>query len=187
MRIAYLVSQYPAINHTYILREIRALRAIGFDIDVISVRPADRPPEKLSAEELEELRETYTVLTAGSGTIFAAHALTLLKRPLAYLVGLWEALRLSGGDPRKAISNIIYFGEAVIIGHRLLRLGLRHLHCHYASTLALFVARIFPVTYSVTIHGPAEFNDVRGFYLSQKVARARFVCAISFYGRSQLW
>ena len=186
MRLAYLVSQYPAINHTYILREIRTLRTIGFDIDVISVRPPDRLPEKLSAEELEELRETYTVLTAGAGAILAAHVLTFLKRPLAYLTGLWEAVRLSGGDPRKAISNIIYFGEAVVIGHRLVRLGLRHLHCHFTSTVALFVARIFPVTYSVTIHGPGEFNDVRGFHLAHKVARARFVCAISFYGRSQL-
>jgi glycosyltransferase involved in cell wall biosynthesis len=186
MRLAYLVSQYPAINHTYILREIRTLRAIGFDIDVISVRPPDRLPEKLSAEELEELRETYAVLTAGSGAILTAHVLTFVKRPLAYLAGLWEALRLSGGDPRKAISNIVYFGEAVVIGHRLLRLGLRHLHCHYASTPALFVARIFPITYSVTIHGSAEFDDVRGSYLAHKVARARFVCAISFYGRSQL-
>ncbi len=186
MRLAYLVSQYPAINHTYILREICALRAIGFDIDVISVRPPDRLPEELNAEELDELRETYTVLTAGAGAILAAHVLTLLRRPLAYLAGLSEALRLSGGDPRKAIANITYFGEAVVIGHRLLRLGLRHLHCHYASTVALFVARIFPVTYSITIHGPAEFDDVRGSYLADKVARARFVCAISFYGRSQL-
>ena len=186
MRLAYLVSQYPAINHTYILREIRTLRAIGFDIDVISVRPPDRPPSKLSAEELEELRETYTVMTAGSSAILAAHVLTFLRRPLAYLTGLWEAVRLSGADPRKAISNIIYFGEAVVVGNRLMRLGLHHLHCHYASTLALFVARIFPVTYSVTIHGSAEFDNVGGSYLAQKVAGARFVCAISFYGRSQL-
>jgi colanic acid/amylovoran biosynthesis glycosyltransferase len=186
MRLAYLVSQYLAINHTYILREIRELRATGFEIDVISVRSADRPLEKLSPEELEESRQTYTVLTAGFRAILTAHALTFLKRPLAYLSGVWEALRLSGGDPRKAISNIIYFGEAVVIGDRLLRLGFRHLHCHFASTVAFFVTLIFPVSYSVTIHGPAEFNDVHGFYLAQKIARARFVCAISFYGRSQL-
>src|SRR5271168_5090919 len=116
MRLAYLVSQYPAINHTYILREIRALRAIGFDIDVISVRPPDRPPEKLSTEELEELRHTYAVLSAGSGAILAAHVLTFLRRPLAYLAGLWEAIRLSGGNPRKVMANITYFGEAVVTG-----------------------------------------------------------------------
>jgi hypothetical protein len=83
MRLAYLISQYPAVNHTYVLREIRTLRSLGFHIDVISIRPPDRLPEKLSAEELEELRETYTVLTTGPGAILQAHVLTFLKRPQA--------------------------------------------------------------------------------------------------------
>src|ERR1700722_10451548 len=186
MRIAYLVSRYPAINHTYILREIRTLRTLGMELHVFSIRPPDRPPEQLSVEELEELRATYAVLTAGIGVILAAHLRTLLGRPLPYLSALWQAVQLSGGNPRKAIANITYFGEAVVIGDRLLRLGLGHLHCHFASTVAFFVAGIFPVTFSATIHGPGEFNDVLGFYIAQKIARARFVCAISSYGRSQL-
>jgi glycosyltransferase involved in cell wall biosynthesis len=186
MRIAYLVSRYPAINHTYILREIRTLRTLGMELHVFSIRPPDRPPEQLSVDELEELRATYAVLTAGIGVILAAHLRTLLGRPLPYLSALWQAVQLSGGNPRKAIANITYFGEAVVIGDRLLRLGLGHLHCHFASTVAFFVAGIFPVTFSATIHGPGEFNDVLGFYIAQKIARARFVCAISSYGRSQL-
>ena len=36
-RLAYLVSRYPAISHTFILREVRQLRAQGFDIHVASV------------------------------------------------------------------------------------------------------------------------------------------------------
>jgi colanic acid/amylovoran biosynthesis glycosyltransferase len=186
MRIAYLVSRYPAINHTYILREIRMLRALGIEIHVVSIRPPDRPPEQLSVEELEELRATYTVLTAGVRVILVAHLRTLLGRPLPYLSGLWQGVQLSGGNPRKAIANITYFGEAVVIGDRLLRLGLGHLHCHFASTVAFFVAGIFPVAFSATIHGPGEFNDVLGFYIAQKIARALFVCTISSYGRSQL-
>jgi colanic acid/amylovoran biosynthesis glycosyltransferase len=162
------------------------LRALDMQIHVISIRPPDRAPEQLSVEELEELRETYTVLTAGLGVIVAAHLRSILGRPLPYLYGLWQTMRLSGGNPRKAIANITYFGEAVVIGHRMLRLGLRHLHCHFTSTVALFVARIFPVTYSVTIHGEGELNDVIGFHLAHKIARAQFVCAISSYGRSQL-
>ena len=41
LRLGYLVSQYPAVNHTFILREIRALRALGFDIRVVSIRKPD--------------------------------------------------------------------------------------------------------------------------------------------------
>jgi colanic acid/amylovoran biosynthesis glycosyltransferase len=138
------------------------------EIHVMSIRPPDRPPQQLTVEELEELRATYTVLSAGIGMILAAHLRTFLERPLAYLSGLWQAVRLSGCDPRKAISNIIYFGEAVVIGDRLVGLGLGHLHCHFASTVAFFVAGIFPVTFSVTIHGEGELNDPLGFYRAQK-------------------
>jgi colanic acid/amylovoran biosynthesis glycosyltransferase len=186
VRIAYLISQYPAVNHTYILQEIRTLRTLGIEIHVISIRPPDRPPERLSVEELQELRATYTVLSAGIGRILAAHLRTFFGRPLAYLSGLWQALRLSAGNPRKAISNVIYFGEAVVIGRRLIRLGLTHLHCHFASTVAFFVAAIFPVTFSVTIHGDGELKDPIGFHLAEKIACVRFICCVSSHGRSQL-
>ena len=32
-RIAYLTGQYPAVSHTFILREILALRAMGFPVE----------------------------------------------------------------------------------------------------------------------------------------------------------
>jgi colanic acid/amylovoran biosynthesis glycosyltransferase len=186
LRLAYLVSQYPTANHTYILREIRALRSLGFKVHVISIRASDRLPEELTQEELDEQRQTRCVLTAGVGAILAAHGLTLLQRPLAYLAGLWETIRLANGNIRNVISNFIYFGEAVVIGQWVQRMSLTHIHCHFSSTVALFVARIFPITFSATMHGPDEFNDVIGFHIAEKVARARFLCAISSYARSQL-
>jgi colanic acid/amylovoran biosynthesis glycosyltransferase len=41
--LAYLLSQYPAINHPFMLREVRRLRELGFEIQVASIRPPDRP------------------------------------------------------------------------------------------------------------------------------------------------
>ena len=38
-RLAYLTSQYPAASHTFIRREIEALREQGWSIDTFSVRP----------------------------------------------------------------------------------------------------------------------------------------------------
>ena len=186
IRLAYLVSQYPAANHTFILREIRALRGCGFDVDVISIRAADRPSEKLSPVEKEEQGRTWVVLTAGTGAILAAHASTFLRRPLPYLRGLTHAVGLARGDLRKIYANIAYFAEAVVAGARMNSLGLGHLHSHFTSTVALLLTRVFPVSMSVTIHGPDEFNDVLGFYLAEKVARSRFISAISSYARSQL-
>ena len=186
LRLAYLVSQYPAVNHTHILREIRGLRDLGLEIHVISIRPPDRPTDQLTEVEQAEARDTFTILRAGPLAVVRAHLATLLRRPLKYFSGLAYAIRLAGANLRAAAWNLAYFAEAVVTGRHCERLVVTHVHSHFSSTVALLLSRVFPISYSATIHGSAEFEDPAGFYLSEKVARARFVRAISDYGASQL-
>ncbi|MDQ3255486.1 MAG: glycosyltransferase family 4 protein [Acidobacteriota bacterium] len=186
MSIAYLVSQYPAINHTFILREIRQLRAAGFDIRVISIAAPDRPSEQMNTDEQEEAAQTYHVKPRGISGALGAHLSTLIARPLGYLRGLVYALRLGRLDVRKTLSHVLYFVEAVMVGHQLRQQRLSHLHVHFSSTVGLIVRRIFPVTLSITIHGPDEFNDPGGFHLTEKIRESLFISAISSYARSQL-
>ena len=68
-RIAYLVSRYPAISHTFILREVLALRAKGFEIHPVSINPPDRKAEALTAEERDEAARTLYVKNAGAGAV----------------------------------------------------------------------------------------------------------------------
>ena len=43
MKLAYLLSEYPTLGHTYLLREVRQLRELGWDIQTISIRRPGRP------------------------------------------------------------------------------------------------------------------------------------------------
>jgi glycosyltransferase involved in cell wall biosynthesis len=140
----------------------------------------------MSAEEREELAQTRAVLQAGIPAIVGAHLRTMVTSPVAYFAGLFYALRLAGLNLPKAFHNLIYFGEAIVAGSWMSRLGLTHVHSHFASTPELLLARVFPITFSATIHGPDEFNDVAGFYMAEKVAQAAFLCSISHYAASQL-
>jgi glycosyltransferase involved in cell wall biosynthesis len=186
IRIAYLVSQYPAINHMYILREVRRLRALGFGLKVISIESPDRPPEKLTPDELEESNSTCYVKALGLSGAIAPHLRTFFSRPLKYLRGLSYALKLGRFDPPKTIAYFLYFVEAVIVGDWMRRNQFAHVHIHFSSTVGLILGRIFPVTVSITIHGSAEFIDPTSFHLAEKVRDASFICTISNYGRSQL-
>ncbi len=118
--------------------------------------------------------------------VLGAHLKTILGRPAPYFTGLLYAIRLAKWDLREIFLNVMYFGEAVVAGSWIWTRGLTHVHSHFSSTLELFVARVFPITFSATIHGSGEFDDVVGFYMAEKVARAAFLCAISQYGRSQM-
>jgi glycosyltransferase involved in cell wall biosynthesis len=185
-RLGYLVSQYPAVNHTFILREIRILRSLGFDIRVVSIRPPDRRPDALSAEEAEEYGLTQFVLGSGAFQIAAIHARTFFTRPFRYLITLAFALRLAGWDIPVAARHVFYFAEAVVAGHRFLAGRVRHAHTHFSSTVMLLVSRLFPISFSMTIHGPEEFDDTVAFHLAEKVAASRLVAAISRFAASQV-
>jgi colanic acid/amylovoran biosynthesis glycosyltransferase len=186
IRIAYLVSQYPAVNHTFILREILELRRLDFDIRVASIRPADRPFEQLAPEEQQEQRATFYVKPKRAAGILAVNLGVLLRRPLSYLHALAYALRLAGLNARAALFNLAYLAEAAVIADWMGRQDLSHVHMHFTSTVGLLALRLAPLRTSVTIHGPDEFTDPAGFYLSEKIRTLHLLCTISEYGRSQL-
>ena len=177
--LAYLLSQYPAINHPFMLREVRRLRELGFEIQVASIRPPDRPFAKLTPVEQEEARSAFYIKTSGLGGLLRAHLATLFARPAGYARGLFRALRTGR-------SGIFYFAEAVMAGDWMMRHRLSHVHIHYCSTVGWIAARIFPITISVTFHGQAEFVDPVGFQLREKIRAALFCRAISLHGRSQM-
>jgi glycosyltransferase involved in cell wall biosynthesis len=181
--IAYLVSQYPTITHTYLLREIQHLRATGWDVVVISIAPPDRPPDRLTPEEHAEWSRTFYVKTAGVTAVAAANLRTFFKRPLRYLHTLASALFLGHG---RVLANCFYFLEAVVAGDLMQRCNVSHVHAHFSSTVALLLGRLFPITWSATIHGSAEFYDPVGFSLREKIREASFIVGISHFGRAQM-
>jgi glycosyltransferase involved in cell wall biosynthesis len=185
-RIVYLVSQYPATNHTYILREIRGLRKLGWDVYVVSVSMDTRPLSSLTDEEREERTRTWYVKEQGICGALHAHVDALTESPRSYFRGMLTAVRLGKRNLNLVVRNFFYFSEALIVGRWMEERGLRHMHIHFASTVGLLIARTFPITISMTIHGPEEFKDPAKFHLSEKIESSRFVCAISDYGRSKL-
>jgi len=185
-RIGYLISQYPAVNHTFILREIRQLRTAGWDIHAFSIAGCDRPVAKLTPEEAEEHTRTTYIKAAGASRILGAGIKALLRNPLRFVSALLFALGLGHSSPRRLLANLFYFAEAVVAGEWMRERGIAHYHVHFSSTVALILSRLHPISFSVTIHGPDEFNDAAGFELARKVEAARFIVAISHYAQSQI-
>ena len=186
MKLAYLLSEYPTLGHTYLLREVRQLRALGWEIQTISIRRPANTSSSLSPAEAEELRSTWYIVGRGLSAYFVSHAATLLTRPVRYLGGLATAWRIGGLSARRAFLATAYFAEAVCAGYRLKKTGISYVHSVYSTTVALILSRIFDVNLSMTLHGPAEFIDPEGFAVREKVHAAQLVCAISYFGRSQI-
>ncbi len=189
LRLAYLVSRYPAVSHTFVLREVLRLRAGGFEIHTASINPPDRPEEQMSDDERREAHTTYFVKQTSAGSILREFLTCLIASPLAWLRGLAHAVLLGGADPRSLALHLAYFVEAVLVGRWMQKRNLTHLHVHFATPAAsvgMLVARTFGVGFSMTVHGPDEFYDVAAHRLAQKIEAASFICCIGRYCRSQL-
>ena len=186
IRVLYLIGQFPAINHSYLLAEVRHLRSLGFEVSVVSVRPPDRPPEKLTRPEREEAARTYYVKSVPEMEVVFHNVSELFRRPLPYLRGLFFALRLAGNSARRAAYHLAYFAEAILLGRHMRRIGVAHVHASFSATVALIAARTFPVTMSFGVYGSGELQNPAETQLAERIAGAGFVRSISRFGRGQM-
>ncbi|MEE4453623.1 glycosyltransferase [Novosphingobium resinovorum] len=176
--VAYLSNVYPKISHSFIRTEIAALERQGVEVHRFTVR---RAPEALG--DRDETART-TALLEDRAALAAAVLAQFAMRPLQALRALALALRGAGG-----IRALAYFAEAALLARRLERAGVAHVHAHFGTNPAMVVrlaARLAPVTYSFTAHGPDEFDAPRGLDLPGKIAEAAFVVGVSSFGRGQL-
>jgi glycosyltransferase involved in cell wall biosynthesis len=186
---------YPAVSHTFIIREVEALRALGAEIATFSIHRAG--PEHLLDEPAREASaSTFAILPAHWAKLLAGHLKLALAAPRAYLSTFALALRLAPRGLRGLLWQAFYFAEAVVLYEQCRRRGIRHIHAHIANVaadVALLTASLGtaidgerPWSWSFTMHGPTEFFDVTHFRLAEKLERARFAICISDFARSQL-
>jgi colanic acid/amylovoran biosynthesis glycosyltransferase len=185
-RLLYLIGQFPAINHSYLLAEVKHLRSLGFEIPVASISPPDRPLQSLTPEERENADRTYYVKSLPALKVAFLNASEFFRHPLRYLRGLIFALGLSRGNPPRAAYYLAYFAEAILVGRYMRRCRVSHVHASFSATIALIAARTFPVTMSFGVYGFGELHDPTNTHLAERVSGARFVRSISRHGRGQL-
>jgi len=182
-RLAYLTSQYPASSHTFIMREILALRRRGLDVHSFSVRPPSIA-ELGDSHLATEAAMTWTILAQPHGKIAADHIKAFLGRPVAYLRLLLLASRHRAPGLKSLFLALAHFGEAVVLARELKRRGIRRLHNHFANSAATvgFLACEFQaIPWSFTMHGISETDYPSCTTLAKKIASAdRIICASKF-------
>ena len=187
MKLGYLTSQYPATSHTFIRREVTALRARGVDLETYSIR-APSAEELVAEEDRAEANSTWTVLRRPAGEFAAAHLAAVLSRPLHYLRAAGLALRHRAPGLRGLFLAGAHFAESVLLARQLRRSGVTHLHNHFANsaaTVGLLASRQLGIGWSFTMHGISETDYPAGLMLPDKIRAADFVACVSWFGRAQ--
>ena len=187
VRLAYLVSQYPATSHTFIRREVEALRRAGLWVDTFSIRkPSDA--ERRSEVDRKEYEGTWYVLPPNPLRLGLAHARAAAKRPRQYLKTARAALKHRVPGTRAAVWSLFHFIEAIGLADELETRGVAHLHNHFANSganVGFLATRFLDIDWSLTLHGISEFDYPAGPLLGDKIEAASFVACATKFGRAQ--
>jgi glycosyltransferase involved in cell wall biosynthesis len=177
------MSRFPKVSETFILNEILGLERLGLRVEVF---PLKREHDTVSHPEAAALvaRAHYPPLGAG---LLSAQLHWLRRRPRAYARAWARAVAGNLRSPRFLLRALVVVPEAAWFAREMERLGVRHVHAHYAThpALAAYVVHLLTgLPYSITAH--AHDIYVERTMLEEKVRAAAFVVAISEYNRTLL-
>lgn len=185
-RIAYLTTQYPSVSHTFIRREIEGLEALGYTILRLSIRPGSAV---VDPADVAEAARTHHCLSQPRALLAATALSSFVRRPAA----TWRACAANWAMYRRSERGLLrhaaYLVEAGALLPLLRKHRVQHVHVHFgtnAAAVARLIRRFGGPRYSMTVHGPDEFDAPIGLSLGDKLRDAAFSVAVSSFGAAQL-
>jgi colanic acid/amylovoran biosynthesis glycosyltransferase len=174
-QLAYLFERFPAFTKTFCAREVAELYRQNYRVPVFSLRrPNDERPVNIPLDEV-----TIQYLPDSNSPFF--------KIPTR-----WAARRFTDHWQKEVDSRDKHrFFEAIYLGNRLKRTGIKHLHVHFAgmaARTAWWLKKLFGIDYSFTGHANDIFVEKpdQRVPLKSLVADARFIVSVSDYGVNYL-
>ncbi len=182
--IAVLMTHFPRIDETFILREINELERKGQPVVVV---PIVRVPARIVHEEAKPWMRRALLTPLLDAAILGSNVRALLKAPFRYLRIFFTIVLRTMWRPSTLLRSVGLFPKAIHLAHVLTSMGVEHVHAHFAShatTAAWVISSISKITYSFTVHGPDVF--VHRLLLREKIAGAKFVRCISTFNKAFL-
>lgn len=186
-QVAYLTNLYPSPSHSFIRREIHGLEAAGWQVHRFAHRR--NPIEPVDPSDKQERQQTCVLLDLPLGTLLLAVLAWIVERPLSTAATVLFSMQMAWRGDRRYVAHAAYFVMACALSRRLRGLGCRRLHAHFGTNpaaVACLAHRLCGLAYSVTFHGPHEFDPSLHLSLSDKIAAASFVVTVSDAGYRQM-
>lgn len=186
MNIAYLVSEFPAISHTFILYELEELKR-KYNTYTISVNEPNNF-EIMDEKEKIYYNKTFYIKKYIKNKPFRVFYLFFIKyftKSYKLLLNSFKLHYYKG--PKSFKKTIGYFIEALYLYDYLEKNNINHVHIHFANNSAnlLLILKDY-FDYSLSIHGPEIFYNTRELLLEEKFKGAKFIRGISYYCQSQI-
>lgn len=188
IHLAYLCSQYPAVSHTFINREIQQLENHGVKVSPFSMRPGSIL-DGATDFEVAQMADTWVIHKQSLLTILWAMPWAFFKGPIRFIAAFFYALQLQQFRPRECLWALFHLLEGCMLAREMKRRGINHVHVHFANSeaaIALYAHKACGIQYSFTLHGPDCFYNMVLGNFEAKVAHAAFIVTISHFATGQV-
>ena len=180
--VAVVMSRFPAVTETFILRELVEMERLGLQVEIAPLLRDEVPTLHPDAAPWDE-RALYTPFL--DGRMLLTNLRVLARAPALYLGVLFALLWDARTSLNAFVGTLGIWPKSVYNGQRLRELGACHVHAHYAThpaACAYIIKRVHlpeqdDLPYSLTIHAHDIF--VSGAGLPRKLGGAEFVRCIS--------
>lgn len=179
-KIIYILSQFPEIHETFILREIKALKDRGIDILILSLKPCR---DKVIHDEARELMKK-TIYGKVHGLWFTVHS---ILHPVKTISTFFYVVKTYSKSPKEFIKAIYVWLECFYFARIIHKEKIMHIHSHWATmptTAAVILSKLTGVPFSFTAHAWDIFVNCDG--LEGKINKAKFVVTCTDYNRKFL-
>lgn len=183
MKVLYIVSLFPCWSETFIVREINALKDMGVDIAILSLKNAN---EELVQTDAKNLYKRAVYPSGPINTFFNA-SIAFLEKPLVNTKLLIDIISSLYKRPLSMIKSIATWWLTLSVVNKIKDLDVAHIHAHWAtypSTSALILSKNLNLPFSFTSHAHDIFLE--DHLLKEKVTESKFSVTISNYNKNRL-
>jgi colanic acid/amylovoran biosynthesis glycosyltransferase len=181
-RVAYIMSRFPGLSETFILREMCEMERLGWSLELYPLVYQDESVVHDEARGWMDRAQRPTLFN-----IVEANIQLIFTRPLLYFSILLRVLSENSLSPKFLSRAIVVFPKAVWMARQMISEKITHVHSHYASHPALaawIINQISGIPYGVTVHAHDIFVDRS--MLFRKILDAKYIVAISKFNREFL-
>lgn len=183
-KVAYIMSRFPHLSETFILREMQELSRLGWEVALypLVVQETDVVHDEAKAW----VSQVRCPGMFRPGILWRALKM-LARRPVRMTSLLGEVVWHNRASPGFLLRGLMMLPKAACVAGMMREEGVEHIHAHYgthSALLAYMVHRLVGISYSVTVHAHDIF--VCRSMLETKLRRAEFVAAISEFNREYL-
>ena len=179
--IAYVMSRFPHLPETFILREMTEMERLGWSIHLY---PLMLQQQTIVHPEAHRWLATAQSSPFFSRTVLGATSKTLVKQPRTLLAILGRTVAEYWRTPSELVRALALLPKALTMAHQMQTAGIAHIHAHYATYPAFaawVIHRLTGISYSLTIHAHDIF--VSQTMLQAKLQAASAVVVISEFNR----